>query len=619
MAPGGQASAKAEHPNPAAAQDVHSYGRPAQVRVSHIGLALDVDFSRKQLDAVATLALDRQDGTKPLRLDTRALNITSIEVATLQTLAGSKLAAVSGQWAETKWTLHKADPILGQGLEVVLPAGANTVRVHYTTAPTASGLQWLAPEQTADGKAPFLYSQSQAIHARSWIPCQDSPGVRVTYDAEIKTPKNVRALMSAKRFDASSDRVTRYAMDKAVPPYLIALAVGAVEFKELGPRTGVWAEASVLPKATREFGGVEAMITAIEQLYGPYRWERYDVLVLPPAFPFGGMENPRLTFATPTILAGDRSLIALIVHELAHSWSGNLVTNKVWADLWLNEGFTVYIERRIVEELYGRERAEMEAMLGRQDLTAELAELDDADEHLFVDLSGRDPDVGLTDVPYEKGALFLRALEETYGRAAFDPFLKLWFSEHAFGTVTTKEFERFLQEHLIAKHKPLAGHKPVDPKAWIHAPGVPAGAPVPKSDAFTQVDAQLAAFASGGKAGALAVKDWTPHQWLHFLRALPKDLSAQRLGELDQAFDLTASTNSEIHAQWLNVSVHHGYAQADAALERFLLRVGRRKFLTPLYRALIESDRAADAKRIYAKARSGYHPITQRTLDELIG
>lgn len=594
---------------------MHSASHPDEVVVRHTGLDLAVDFDAQVLRGTATVAIERIDKAAPLLLDVRGLEIRAVQTAQVGELR--PLATADAAWIDAPFTVEDSE--FGGALGVTLPQDADAVRIEYATAPGASGLQWLSPEQTADGSSPFLYTQSQAIHARSWIPCQDTPGVRSTFDAEIHVDGGLTALMAAKSLPTEEKGTFRFEMDQPIPSYLVAMSVGAVEFAELGPRSGVWAEPSVLARAVSEFGNVEAMIDAVETLYGPYQWERYDILVLPPAFPFGGMENPRLTFATPTILAGDRSLVALIAHELAHSWSGNLVTNASWGDLWLNEGFTVYVERRVMEALYGREREEMEAMLGKQDLVKELAELPEPDQRLSTDLSGRDPDDGLTNVPYEKGALFLRLLEETYGREAFDPFLQRWFTEHAFTSVRTSDFEAFVKAELIEKHAPLAGKAPVDLAGWIHSPGMGPAAPQPKSAAFDVVDAALKSVLEGEvQVKKLDTKRWTPHEWLHFLRSLPSSFTPEDMGTLDAAFGFTKSTNSEILAQWLEISVRRGYRKTDASLESFLLRVGRRKFLTPLYRALMESDRAADAKRIYAKARAGYHPITQRTLDALV-
>ncbi len=601
--------------------DVHSYARPDEVKVHHFGLRLALDFDARRLAGTATLLLDRRVADRPLVLDTRDLEITAVQTARatirdpLQGIA--ELEGVA--WKEARWELGATDPILGAPLTVQLPEGATVVRVAYRTAPEATGLQWLAPEQTADRAHPFLYSQSQAIHARSWIPCQDSPGVRTTYDAVVEVAPPLRALMAAEEISPPRDGVHRFRMAQPIPAYLVALAAGAVEFRELGPRTGVWAEPSVLPSAASEFADVERMLETAEALYGPYQWGRYDILVLPPAFPFGGMENPRLTFATPTILAGDRSLVALVAHELAHSWSGNLVTNATWADLWLNEGFTVYIERRIVEALYGRERAEMEAVLGQQLLEDALADLDEPDERLRPDLEGRDPDEALSDIAYEKGAVFLSVLEQSYGRERFDAFLERWFREHAFTSVTTEQFERFAKQNLLSAAQPLAGRKAPDLQAWIHSPG--AGPQLPARDAvFTRVDAAVASFVAGEvEAKALPVGEWSPHEWLHFLRALPDDLAGERLRELDAAHELTRSGNAEILALWLEVGVRHGYREVDAALRRFLVDVGRRKFLLPLYEALLEANRRDEALEIYAAARSGYHPITQHSLDALLG
>jgi len=343
-----------------AARDQHSFARPEHVRVRHIALDLEVAFNNRRLAGTATLTIERtsNDLTQPLVLDTRGLSVIGVETS------------VDGRtFTSGRFDLGAEQKHLGAPLTIPLPSQPRAVRIRYATGPDASGLLWLDPALTLGKKHPFLFTQSQAIHARSWIPLQDSPGVRVTYDARIKTPPGLLAAMSAVN-DPNNPRTGehRFTMNQAVPSYLIALAVGDLAFAPLGPRTGVYAEPALLKAAADEFADLEKMVTAVEALYGPYRWGRYDVLVLPPSFPFGGMENPRLTFASPTVIAGDRSLVSLLAHELSHSWSGNLVTNATWRDFWLNEGFTVYLERRILEQLYGKPRAVMEAVLGKQSL-----------------------------------------------------------------------------------------------------------------------------------------------------------------------------------------------------------------------------------------------------------
>ena len=393
--------------------------------------------------------------------------------------------------------------------------------------------------------------------------------------------------------------------------------------RNCGPRTGIWAEPSVLPKAVQEFADMERMLEVTEEIYGPYRWDRYDILVLPPSFPFGGMENPMLTFATPTVLAGDRSLVSLVAHELAHSWSGNLVTNATWSDFWLNEGFTSYLERRIMEAVYGEERAEMEWVLGRQDLDQEFEELADRpeDQVLHIDLTGRDPDDGMTNVPYEKGALFLWQLEQTYGREVFDPFLRAWFDEHAFTSVTTERFKSFLDERLLNQVRPAADGNPPDINAWVHSPGLPRTAPRASSDVLTQVQRSAERWSAGDLAAAqIDTNGWTTHQWLHFLRTLPDDLSARSMKDLDAAFGLTRIGNSEILDDWLVLAVRHDYRPAFKRMEGFLTEQGRRKYLKPIYQELVKTDSGKRrARAIYARARPLYHSISRRTLDEIVG
>lgn len=627
----------------AAGPDPHSYSRPDQVRVAHVGLNWVVDFDARALTGDAILLLDRKDPTAPLLLDSRDLDLKHVYVGKLDATPGAhkvpELATdairTASSWTEAKFTIGEPNSSFGAPITIELPADANAVKLTYATRPSATGLQWLEPAQTAGKKAPFLYSQSQAIHARSWIPGQDSPGVRTTWDAMVTVDARFTAVMAADQLgelpsklpegQTPDVRVFRFVMPQPVPAYLIALAVGELERREVGPRTAVWADPTVVEAAAKEFADMEAMLESAEALYGAYAWGRYDVLVLPPAFPFGGMENPRLTFATPTLLAGDRSLVAVIAHELAHSWSGNLVTNKTWGDLWLNEGFTVYFERRIVEQIFGPERATIEAVIGKRELVEELTDpelLGNKPEfqRLAQDLRNIDPDESFSSVPYEKGALLLAALERAYGREVFDAFLREWFSRHAFGTVATSDFIHFVSMELINEHPLIDGAKLPDLAEWIDGPGLPADAPEPHAEALDAVEADAKAFAAGERsARQLSTKAWTPWHWLHFLRSLPAELDAKQMAALDDAFSLTESGNAEILGEWLELAARCRYEPAYPRLESFLIDVGRRKFLTPIYRALAGSEEGRElATKIYAKARPGYHSISRGTIDGIL-
>lgn len=587
-------------------RDVHSYGNPAEVRVKHVSLDLEVAFDEHSIKGTAILALDRRRRqARRLVLDSRALQIDETEVS-----------ADGNHFKEAGFEIGLADSILGAPLTIDLAEDSQFVRIRYSTSPSgATALQWLSPEQTEGRQHPFLYTQGEAIHTRSWIPLQDSPGVRVTWDAHVRVPEGMRAVMSA--VNCPDARYCSFRMEHPVPPYLIALAVGDLHFKATGPRTGVWAEPSVLDKAAAEFSDTEKMMAAAEKLYGAYRWKRYDLLVLPPSFPFGGMENPCLTFVTPTVLAGDKSLVSLIAHELAHSWSGNLVTNATWSDFWLNEGYTVYFERRILEELYGAGRARMEASLGYRELLEELKSHPPRDQILEIDLKGRDPDEGMTEIPYEKGALFLLAVEQAVGRPRLDAWLREYFDRFAFRGITTKQSLDYMQNRLFAPPAPddkTPAPKPVRfPVAdWVHQPGLPRNAPSPESEAFAAVDAAAADWLRGRP---IETAHWSTHEWLRFLHSLPEKLDAHRMQALDRSFHLTATGNNEILAQWLLMAVRNRYAPANQRLEEFLTTVGRRKYLKPLYAAMDPRH----AQEIYTKARPLYHPVTQTTLDQVIG
>ena len=577
-------------------KDYHSLSNPEAVKVTHLVLELNVDFTQNVLQGSVALDFNRvQADAKQLILDTRDLTILS----------------VSAEGKPLQYSVSEPDPVLGSALSIDLPEQVNRVVVEYHTSPQATGVQWLTPAQTAGKKQPFLFTQAQAIHARSFIPLQDSPQVRVTYQATIHTPAELLAVMSAAN-DPTTERDGEYqfSMPQPIPSYLIALAVGDLQFKAMGERTGVYAEPALLDAAADEFADTESMLIATEKTFGPYSWDRYDLLILPPSFPFGGMENPRLSFITPTVIAGDKSLVSLIAHELAHSWSGNTVTNATWRDLWLNEGFTTYLTYRIMEMIYGEKCVAMEAVLGHQSLQDNLDSLPAKDQILAIDLRGRDPDDVFSDIPYEKGALFLGELEQKVGREAFDQFLLDYFRQFAFQSITTEQFVSYLNQTLVKQYPDKLSAARI--QQWIFSPALPDNAPQPQSDGFSIVDQARQQWLAGEiKAKQIDSKDWVVHQWLYFLNNMPEKLTQAQLAELDQTFGLTASHNNEIAHSWLMICVNNWYEPAFERVHQYLVSIGRNKLVKPLYKALAATPEGKlMAQKAFAQAKDGYHPLT---------
>jgi leukotriene-A4 hydrolase len=586
--------------------DSHSFAKPDEAVVRHMDLDLFVDFSTKVISGKAELQIINKSGAGKLHLDSRGLIIEKVTLGKEEETTGFELGS------EVQY--------LGQALIINIKPATVQVNIYYTTRPDAAALQWLEPSQTADKTHPYLFTQSQAILARTWIPCQDSPGIKFTYKARISTDPSLMALMSAENDTVLHvDGIYLFNMPQPVPSYLMALTVGKLQFKTLGRNSGVYAEPSMIEKCASEFADLQSMIDNAEKIYGEYRWGRYDVVVLPPSFPFGGMENPRLTFATPTIIAGDRSLVSLIAHELAHSWSGNLVTNATWNDFWLNEGFTVYFESRIMEKVYGKDYAAMLEVLGYYELQNTLKDLgeNNPDTRLLLDLEGRDPDDGVSDIAYEKGRFFLKHIERSVGREKFDLFLNNYFSGHAFGSITTAEFLKNMEEELIRGDGELAAK--IDANTWINGTGLPVSCPIPVSEELKKVEKQAAKFhKSGSGTVRIKTKNWTTHHWLHFLRNL-KNLTPEQMRQLDNNYGFTASGNSEILCDWFKHVIRNNYREAFPALEKFLINVGRRKFVQPLYTLLVQTHEGMEwARQVYAKAGPGYHSVTRHTIDEIL-
>lgn len=585
------------------ALDTQTYARPQIARVTHVDLDLVADFQRKEMRGKATLDILAAPGAGEITLDDNGLRIESV------TDAKGKLLV---------WTVGADDPTKGAPLTIQI-GSARKIVIAYKSKPDAGALGWLPPELTAGKTKPFLFSQGQSIENRSWVPTQDSPGIRQSWSASITVPADLVAVMSGERLTPDGEPVAggmkryRFRMPHAVPPYLIALAVGDLAFKPLGPRTGVYAEPVTLARVAPELDDTERMVTAAEALYGPYRWGRYDMLVLPPSFPYGGMENPTLTFLTPTIFTGDKANTDVVAHELAHSWSGNLVTNATWPDGWLNEGFTTYFENRIDELVYGKERAAILADLSWDDLQRDLK----ASKPAATKLRG---DVGdeAGEMAYNKGSTFLRTIEQAVGRARWDAYLRSYFDRHAFQPQTTAGFLADLRKNLIKGDAALEATLQLD--RWAYEPGLPDNAVHVQSATLAQVDEAIAQVTAGAPIASIPFAKWGTQEWQRFLNGLPRQMPAARLAEMDGAMKLSTSPNAYVRSAWLVLALGNRYEPAVASAEEFLPRVGRMLLIRPVYKILADQGDwgLPIARRIFAGAKSGYHPITAASVERIL-
>ncbi|APE28040.1 M1 family metallopeptidase [Aurantiacibacter gangjinensis] len=595
--------------------DEFTYARPQEARVTHVAFDLDLDFEGRRVEGTATLDVQAAEDATEIVLDSDGLVIGGIQ---------------DGNGNDLDYTIGEADPDKGEPITVQLGEltgpGLQQVVITYASGPDAPALQWLDPEQTAGGEYPYVFSQGQAILNRSWIPTQDSPGIRQTWEARITAPKPLNVVMSGiSRGDpedvGENRRAFEFTMDNSIPPYLIAIAAGNIEFAELGPRSGVWAEPEVIEEAAAELSDTEAMIDAAEEIYGTYRWGRYDMIVLPPAFPYGGMENPVMTFLTPTFIAGDRSNTGLIAHELAHSWSGNLVTYASWRDGWLNEGVTSYLTNRISEAVFGVERAEQERAL-------EFAGIEGALESLGNDnprTALRTPDElnpleYNSAIMYDKGALFLHTAESIIGRERFDAFMQQWFDENAFQPATSEMFLAALRENVVQGDEELEEALMLD--EWIYGTGLPENAVRPGEDVFGTVDTAVAAYADSRELpDAEAWASWNAFEQRRFLEELPEELSNTELAALNESLGLSETGNNEVLFLWLEAALRNEYDPAVPQAEQFLASVGRNKFVAPLFSALWSTGDWGRpiATRIYEQTRGSYHSYTRGNVDGITG
>jgi aminopeptidase N len=585
--------------------DYHSSANVDSLKVTHLSLELRVDFAAKQL--VGHVQLQFESNNNPNNVQQLILDCRDLTIFKVTDKHGGVL----------DFTLSEVDDVLGQKLVIDIRQSMREVVVYYATSPQAQGLQWLTPEQTLGKLKPYLFSQSQPINARSWIPLQDTPKARVTFDAVIHVNNGLRAVMSALNDPKMPENgVFNFAMDKPIPTHLLALAVGDLAFEATGPRSGIYTEPGMLACAVNEFEDTEAMIRVSESLLGPYAWGRYDMIVLPPSFPFGGMENPMLAFMTPTLIAGDKSLVSTVAHELAHSWTGNLVSNATWRDLWLNEGFTTYFTNRIVEAVYGKEQADLEWVNEYTRLVSEMHSSDLAEQTLPANVQRQDPNLAFNRFTYDKASMFVHELEWRFGREAFDAFLFDYVSHFAFKAITTETFMSYMQQHVLPTFSDKLSLDELN--EWVYGQGLPEWFVAPTSNSLDKVHLALADFEQLKSASSLNVTGWRVHHWQYFLNQLPQVITQEQLLDLDESFNFTLSQNSEIACDWFRVAIRNHYDPVLDALSVFLMTVGRAKFVKPLYIELQVAGYHQEVQQIYQQARAGYHPSLQVQLDKII-
>ncbi len=581
--------------------DPHSYTDFTQGKIAHINFQIKADFGSRSLKILASYHLE-EPVSGSLFFDSRDLQIER----------------VFSNDRDIPWEIDRRDPILGDRLHLHDLNNLSDFSIRLSTSPAASALQWLNPMQTAGGEHPFLYSQCQSIHARSIFPCQDTPSVRIRYQAEIASPGLLKAVMAAEHVDSWKEgdfRVDAFRMPQPVPTYLFALAIGKLEFRELGPRTGVYAEPEILNAAAWEFAGNEQILTEAERLFGPYLWGRYDVLVMPPAFPYGGMENPRLTFLSPGLILGDRSRTNVISHELAHAWTGNLVTNATWEDFWLNEGWTTYAESRITEALEGVDFDQLLTYNGLMNMFEDMERFGMVSRKTCLKYSqqGINPDEVFSTIPYYKGQLFLLALEQSVGRENFDIFIQKYISTYPFESLTTEQFMSFLKQELpeAIKH--------VDVNQWLFAPGFPKNAPALRSALYDDVEKVLDAYKRGDLPARQQVAGWIGEQVLLFLKSIKGGIPTEDCRNLEELFGLKKMNDARVLTAFYVISIRSGYQEVLPGIEKIIANEGRYLLITRLFRTMLEVEWARGLTRpLYDKYRNRHHPITQAGIEQIL-
>jgi leukotriene-A4 hydrolase len=605
-------------------------------RTTHTDTKFDILFEEQKLTGNVTHKLQSitKAETREIILDSSHVQIHDIKV--------------NGQ--PTKWEVAKRVEPYGSAVHINLEKGVELdqhveISIDVSTTPACTALQWLTPAQTSNKKHGYMFSQCQAIHARSIFPCQDTPDVKAPFDFTINSPLPVIASGLADKSNPTTPSTTsqtfKFHQAVPIPSYLFAIASGDLGFASVGPRSTVATSPDTLESCKWELEeDTEKFLKTAESLVYEYAWGQYNVLVLPPSFPYGGMENPIYTFATPTIISGDRQNVDVIAHELSHSWSGNLVSNCSWEHFWLNEGWTTYLERRIQAAVHGDDAwRDFSAIIGWKALTDSISAFGEDHEFtkLIVDLKGKDPDDAFSSIPYEKGFVFLYYIEKLIGKEHFDKFIPQYFTTWKGKSLDSYDFKATLLDFFAAdKYTDASVAKKleeIDWDKWFYTPGYPIWKP--KFDT-TLVDAPLKLAAEWEKFidtppgqdphfGPVwtDVADFSANQNVVFLEKLmlfEKPLPPTHTNYMGFIYSYKENKNVEISSRYYQVSMMAGDTSILPWVKNMLGEVGRMKFVRPLYRGMVKMGAVQDAVETFEKNKDFYHPICrQMIVKEIFG
>ncbi|OAL03456.1 leukotriene A-4 hydrolase [Phaeosphaeriaceae sp. SRC1lsM3a] len=598
----------------------------------HTSVDFEIDFEKKRLVGSVVLKLESLvDEKVDVVLDSSFLDVSE--------------AKVDGQKAEFK--IGDRVDAYGSPLTVTLPKAipkGKTVEIEFAVATTdkCTALQWMTPAQTSNKKHPYMFSQCQAIHSRSVFPCQDTPDVKSTFSFALRSPLPVLAsglptgatdYQPPKKDGESGTLKYTFEQPVAITSYLFAVASGDVACAAIGPRSTVWSGPEELLDCQRELEGeIEPFMKAVESIVKPtYQWTQYNVLILPPSFPYGGMENPVWTYATPSIISGDKQNIDVIAHELSHSWSGNLVSAASWEHFWLNEGWTTYLERRIQAAIHGEEHRHFSAIIGWKALEESIERYGKDHEYtkLVIDLKGQDPDDAFSSIPYEKGFHALYQFELLLGKDKWDTFIPHYFETFKFKSIDSYDFKSCLIDFFAKDSEANKKLAEFDWDKLFYAPGYP---PKPEFDQ-TMVKScyELADkweklttknSSSDFKPHSSDVSGWVSNQSVVFLERIQgfaDKLTSEQIHLLGHTYGYVDTQNIEVLSRYLSAGLMAKAKETYQPSADLVGRIGRMKFVRPMYRLLALADRDL-AVKTFEKNRDFYHPICRQMVEkDLLG